>query len=129
MSTRSQKRKIVEELVSGEFESSIRNSNNIEVEQVPGPSRQKSPKVRPENLDEIKSSLKNELMSDLAKILSENQKEIMKMIAPAMEKKTTAETVSDTVTEEENISTVVPTSTLLKSGKEKKKQIRPDSRP
>ena len=70
MSTRSQKRKIVEELISGEFESSVRNTDNTEVEQVPGPSKQKSPKIRPENLDERKSSLKN-----LAKILIENQKD------------------------------------------------------
>ena len=73
-------------------------------------------------VDEIKSSSKKELMSDLAKILSENQKEIMKMIAPAMKKKTAIEAVSDTDSQEENISPVAPTSTPLKSGKEKKKQ-------
>ena len=67
MSTKIQNRKIVEELISGDFETSIRISENIEVEQVPGPSRQKSPKIRPEKLDEIKLSLKNELMSDLEK--------------------------------------------------------------
>ena len=56
MSTRSQKRKAVEELVSGEFDSNIVNANNLEVEQVPGPSCQKSPKICIENVDEIKTS-------------------------------------------------------------------------
>ena len=61
MSTRSQKRKAVEELVSGEFDTNIVNSNNLEIEQAPGPSRQKSPKIRPENIDEVKTSLKSEI--------------------------------------------------------------------
>ena len=81
MSTQSQKRKAVEELASGEFESTVKDSNNLILEQVPGPSCQKSPKTRPENLDEIRASLRTEIMSDLAKILAENQKEMIIIIA------------------------------------------------
>ena len=45
-----------------------------------GPS--KTLRVKPENLDEIKTSLRKEIMSDLTKILAENQKAMLKLIAP-----------------------------------------------
>ena len=79
MTNRSQKRKAVAELVSGEFESSVAENNSSE-NLVRGPS--KTLRVEPENLDEIKTSLRKETMSDLTMILSENQKEMPKLIAP-----------------------------------------------
>ena len=75
MTTRSQRRKDVAELVSGDFETSIVENNSSE-NLVAGPS--KVPRVEPENLEEIKTSLRKEIMSDLTKILAENQKEILK---------------------------------------------------
>ena len=126
MSTRSQKRKAVEELVSGEFDSNIVKNNNLEIEQVPGPSKGKSPKIRVENVNEIKSSLKSEILADLAKILAENQKEMLKMVEPLSKKKHIRRIVSDSESEEENISPVLPASTPLKSGKSKTKRINYD---
>ena len=126
MSTRSQKRKAIEELVSGEFDSNIVNPNNLEIEQVPGPSKEKSPKLRVENVNEIKTSLKSEILADLAKILAENQKEMLKMIEPLSKKKHTRKIISDSESEEENISPVLPASTPLKSGKSKTKRINYD---
>ena len=111
MSTRSQKREAVEVLVSVEFEPTVDNSENIALEQVPGPSNLQSPKIRRENLDEIETSLSTEVMSGLAKILAENQKEVLRLIAPAVKRKNIPEVVSDTDSEAENISPVVPTST------------------
>ena len=79
MTTRSQTRKAVAELVSGEFEASVAK-NDFSENLVAGPS--KTFRVEPENLDEIKTSLRKEIMSDLTKILAENQKEMLEMIAP-----------------------------------------------
>ena len=73
-----EKRKAVAELASGEFESSVAESNQPE-SSVAGPS--KSPRIQPENLDEVKTSLRSEIMSDLTEILAENQKEMQKLIA------------------------------------------------
>ena len=126
MSTRSQKRKAVEELVSGEFDSNIVNNNNLEIEQVPGPSKEKSPKIRIENVNEIKSSLKSEILADLTKILAENQKEMLKMIEPLSKRKPARKVVSDSESEEENISPVLPASTPLRSEKSKTKRINYD---
>ena len=69
MTTRSQKKKAVAELVSGDFEVSI-TENNLPENFVASSS--KSPRIQPENLDEIKTSLRKEIMSDLSKILAEN---------------------------------------------------------
>ena len=84
MTTRSQKRKAVEELVSTEIETPLpetsQNSN-------PVAGTSKSPRVLTENLEEIKSSLRKEIMSDLTKILAENQKEMLKLIAPTVKSK------------------------------------------
>ena len=54
-------------------------------------------------------------------MLAENQKEMLKMIAPAIKKKTISEVFSDTESDDENISPVISTSTPLKSGKIKTK--------
>ena len=68
MTTRSQKRKVVAELDSGDFEASIAENNSSE-NLVAGPS--KTPNVEPENIEEIKTSLRKDIMSDLTKILAE----------------------------------------------------------
>ena len=78
MTTRSQKRKAVEELVSTEIETPIPEAS-LNLNPVAGTG--KSPRVLTENLEEIKSSLRKEIMSDLTKILAENQKEMLKLIA------------------------------------------------
>ena len=85
MTTRSQKRKAVEQLVSTEIETPIPETNQ-NFNAVAGTS--KSPRVLTENLEEIKSSLRKEIMSDLTKILAENQKELLKLIAPTVKKQT-----------------------------------------
>ena len=79
MTTRSQKRKAVAELASGDFEASV--TENSPPENLIASST-KSPRIQPENLNEIKTSLRKEIMSDLAKMLAENQKEMLKLIAP-----------------------------------------------
>ena len=79
MTTRSQKRKAVAELVSGDFETPV-NENIPSEDLIAGPS--KTLRVEPENLDETKTSLRKDILSDLSKILAENQKELPKLIAP-----------------------------------------------
>ena len=100
MTTRSQKRKAVEELVSTEIETPLpetsQNSN-------PVAGTSKSPRVHTENLEEIKSSLRKEIMSDLTKILAENQKEMLKLIAPTVKKQTIITAAEETDSESENI--------------------------
>ena len=71
ITTRSQRKKAVVELASGEFEASTAETNQIE-SYVPGPS--KSLEFQSEKLDEIKTSLGNEIMFDLAMILADYQK-------------------------------------------------------
>ena len=83
MTTRSQKRKAIEELVSTEIETPIPEANQ-NLNPVEGTS--KSPRILTENLEEIRSSLRREIMSDLTKILAENQKEMIKLIAPVTKK-------------------------------------------
>ena len=110
MTTRSQRRKDVAELVSGDFETSIVENNSSE-NLVAGPS--KVPRVEPENLEEIKTSLRKEIMSDLTKIL-ENQKEMLELIAPLSKKQPVRSNVQDSDSEPENIS-VARTSTPVKA--------------
>ena len=110
MTTRSQKRKAVAELVSGDFETSVTEKSppkNLVARS------SKSPRMQPENLDEIKTSLRKEIMSDLTKILAENQKEMLKLLAPLSKKRPIhlEDRVSDS--EPENIS-VDRTSTPVK---------------
>ena len=100
MTTRSQKRKAVEELVSTEIETPIPETNQ-NLNPVAGTS--KSPRVLTENLEEIKSSLRKEIMSDLTKILAENQKEMLKLIAPTSKKQTIITATEETDSELENV--------------------------
>ena len=100
MTTRSQKRKAIEELVSTEMETPIPETNQ-NLNPVVGTS--KSPRVITENLEEIKSSLRKEIMSDLTKILAENQKEMLKLIAAPVKKQTVVATTEETDSESENI--------------------------
>ena len=58
MTTRSQKRKAVAELVSGDFEASVAENNTTE-NLVAGPS--KNLRIELENLEEIKTSLRREI--------------------------------------------------------------------
>ena len=111
MTTRSQKRKAVEELVSTEMETPITEANQ-NLNPVAGTS--KSPRVITENLEEIKSSLRKEIMSDLSKILAENQKEMLKLIAAPVKKQTVIATTEETDSESENIPENV-TSTPIKN--------------
>ena len=83
MTTRSQKRKAVAELVSGDFETSV--TENFPPEALVA-SSSKIPRIESEDLTEIKTSLRKEIMSDLTKILAENQKEMLKLIAPLNKK-------------------------------------------
>ena len=100
MTTRSQKRKAVEELVSTEMETPITEVNQ-NLNPVAGSS--KSPRVISENLEEIKSSLRKEIMSDLTKILAENQKEMLKLITAPVKKETIITATEETDSESENI--------------------------
>ena len=79
MTTRSQKRKAVAVLASGDFETSV-TGNSPPEDLIAGPSKVR--RVEPENLIELKTSLRNEIMSDLPKLLAENKKEMLKLIAP-----------------------------------------------
>ena len=100
MTTRSQKRKAVAELVSGDFETSI--TENFPPKTLVA-SSSKIPRIEPENLAEIKTSLRKEIMSDLTKILAENQKEMLKLIAPTVKKQTIITAAEETDSESENI--------------------------
>ena len=70
--------------------------------------------IEPENLDEIKTSLRRKTLSDLSKILAENQKEMLKVIAPLSRKRTTCVNDQDSDSELENIS-VARTTTPVKT--------------
>ena len=111
MTTRSQKRKAVAELVSGDFETSI--TENFPPETLVA-SSSKIPRIEPENLAEIKTSLRKEIMSDLTKILAENQKEMLKLIAPLNKKQNVLINAHDSDFETENVS-VARTSTPVKT--------------
>ena len=69
MTARNQTKKAVAELVSGDFEASLAESSPPENLIA---SSSKSPRIQPENLNEIKTSLRKEIMSDLAKMIAEN---------------------------------------------------------
>ena len=111
MTTRSQKRKAVAELVPGNFEASIAENTPSE-NLIAGSS--KVARVEPENLEEIKTSLRKEIMSDLTKILAENQKGMLKLIAPLNKKQPVCSNIQDSDSEPENIS-VARTSTPVKA--------------
>ena len=101
MTTRSQKKKAVAELVSGDFETSI--TENFPPETLVA-SSSKIPRIEPENLAEVKTSLRKEIMSDLTKLLAENQKEMLKLIAPLNKKQTVYVNAQDSDSEPENVS-------------------------
>ena len=65
MTTRSQKRKAVAELVSGDFEASLNENNSIENLI---PSSSKNPRLELENLEEMKTTLRKKIMTDLTDI-------------------------------------------------------------
>ena len=111
MTTRSQKRKAVAELVSGDFETSV--TENFPSESLVACSS-KVPRIEPEGLAEIKTSLRKEIMSDLTKILAENQKEMLKLIAPLNKKQTVHMNAQDSDSEPENVS-VARTSAPVKT--------------
>ena len=100
MTTRSQKRKAVAELASGEFEAST-SENNLVENVIAGPS--KSPIIQAERLDEIKMSLRREFISDLTKIFADNQKEMLKLIAPTVKKTSTIQNVKNSSSEPESV--------------------------
>ena len=110
MTTRSQKRKAIAELMSGDFEASLAENNSTETLIA---SSSKNPRLELENLEEIKTTLRKEIMSNLTKILAENQKEMFKLIAPLNRKQTVHSNAQDSDSEPENIS-VARTSTPVK---------------
>ena len=99
MTTRSQKRKAVEELVSTEIETPIPESSQ-NLNPIAGTS--KSPRGLTENPEEIKSSMRKEILSDLTKIIAENQKEMLKLIAPVSRKQAVITAPGETDSESEN---------------------------
>ena len=111
MTTRSQKRKAVAELFSADFKTPV-NENIPPEDLMAGPS--KTLRIEPENLDEIKTSLRKDISSDMSKILAENQKEMLKLIAPLSRKRPTCVNDQDSDSEPENIS-VARTSIPLKT--------------
>ena len=111
MTTRSQKRKAIAELASGDFETSLAENNSTENLI---PSSSKNPRLELENLEEIKTTLRKEIMTDLTKILAENQKEMLKLIAPASKKRSVNLNMQDSDSDQENIS-VARTSTPVKT--------------
>ena len=111
MTTRSQKRKAIAELASGDFEASLAENNSTENLI---PSSSKNPRLELENLEEIKTTLRKEIMTDLTKILAENQKEMLKLIAPASKKRSVNSNLQDSDSDQENIS-VARTSTPVKT--------------
>ena len=81
MTTRSQKRKTVAELVLEELEAFVNENSQLE-NLVAAPS--KSPRNQAKKIDDMKTSLTKAIMSDLTNILVENQKEMIKSIAPGV---------------------------------------------
>ena len=111
MTTRNQKRKAVEELVSRSLETPIAEINKPETF-VADPSE--SHRIHPENIDEIKTSFRTEIMSDFTKVLAENQKEMLKLIVPVTKKSAIHQNVEVSDSAAENIFSST-TSTPIKS--------------
>ena len=122
MTTRSQKRKTVEELVSTEIETPMpETSQNLN----PVAGTSKSSRVLTENLEEIKSSLRKEIRSDLTKILAENQKEMLKLIAPPVKKQTIITATEETESESENNPENATSTSIKKKTTETTRKITP----
>ena len=111
MTTRSQKRNAVAELVFGQFEASVAENSRSE-NLIAGPGQ--TFRVEPENLDEIKTSSRKKIMSDLTKTIAENQKEMLKLIAPLNRKLPVHLNERDSDSEPEKTS-VARTSTPVKT--------------
>ena len=119
MTTRSQKRKAAEELVSTEIETPL---PEISQNENPVAGTSKSPRVISENLEDIKTTLRKEIMTDLTRILAENQKEMLKLIAPVTKKQAIIKTSEETDSGPENIpenatSTPIKTKTTAPTNK------------
>ena len=99
MTTRSQKRKAAEELLSTVKETPLAE-NNSEENLIAAPSE--LPRMQFENLDEIKTSLTKKIMSDFSKILAENQKEMLKLKAPVIKIRNNHLDIEDLDSETEN---------------------------
>ena len=111
MTTRSQKRKAAEELVSTEIETPL---PEISQNENPVAGTSKSPRVISENLEDVKITLRKEIMADLTRILVENQKEMLKLIAPVTKKQAIIRTSEETDSDSENIPENI-TSTPIKT--------------
>ena len=111
MTTRSQKRKAVAELASGDFETPV-VENNCNENLIAGPS--KNPRIETENLEEIKTSFRKKIMTDLTKILAENEKEIFKLIASLNKKRSISANIQESDSEPEDVP-VARTSTPVKT--------------
>ena len=92
MTTRSQKRKALAELLSGDLEDSVAQNSQTE-NLVARPS--KSLKKQAEKLDEIKTSLRKEIMSDLTNVLAEIQREVLKLIVRSYKTNTFIQNMED----------------------------------
>ena len=101
MTTRSQMRKAVAELVSGDFEASLAENNSTENLIA---SSSKNPILEPENLEKIKTTLRKEIMSDLTRKLAENHKEMLKLIAPVIKKRPASSNVQDSDSDQKKTS-------------------------
>ena len=111
MTTRRQKRKAAEELVSTEIETPL---PEISQNEYPVAGTSKSPRVISENLEDIKTTLRKEILADLTRILVENQKEMLKLIAPVTKKQAIIRTSEEADSDSENIPENV-TSTPIKT--------------
>ena len=119
MTTRSQKRKAAEELVSTEIETQL---PEISQNENPVAGTSKSPRVISENLEDIKTILRKKIMTDLTRILAETQKEMLKLIAPESKKQAIIRTSEETDSDPENIpenstSTPIKTKTTATTNK------------
>ena len=122
MSTRSQKRKTVEELASGEFESNVEDSNNPTLEQVPGPSCQKSTQIRSDNLDETKDVNKDRTIDRSCENLCGEPKGDDENDSTRYQKENyDGSGFGRGFGGRKTFSPVIPTSSTSKSGKQKKK--------
>ena len=99
MTTSSHKRKAVEEVVSVDQDAPLSGKNQNEN---PVAGTNKSPNVRTEKLEELKSTLRKEILADLTSSLAENQKEMHRLIAPFAKKQPTLTVLEESDSESEN---------------------------
>ena len=111
MTTRKQKRKAVDELVSEDLGTSV--IGNITSENITA-GLSKSSKLQAGNIDKIKMSLRKLITLDPNKILAEIQKEILKLIAPPVKKTSNLQDRPGSHSGNED-TVIAPTSTPIKS--------------